>query len=149
MSSQPPVDQIMPALSPVVERLSGFLEQQPTDFEITILSGSDETKRRLSVDESIVLHGQHLGLEARSLPWLTQAIRQDYKRLRNSTKESGMLLLTVTSCLLLVNPDHATAWADRRRCLVNQQQQQQGNNGGGWKNELKYLNLLLTQHSKA
>jgi hypothetical protein len=146
MMSQPQVDQIMPALSPVVERLSGFLDQQPTDFEITILSGSDETKRQLSVDESIVLHGQHLGLEARSLPWLTQAIRQDYKRLRNS-KESG-ILLTITSCLLLVNPDHATAWADRRRCLLKQQQEQ-SNNGGGWKNELKYLNLLLTQHSKA
>lgn len=136
--------------SQVVNKLCSLLEQRPTTFEITILSapvegdseGSKAAKKNiLSLDESlIIVEGAHLGLDARSLPWMTQEIRQEYKRLR---KEGTENLLAVTSCLLLVNPDHSTAWADRRRSLLPR------DNIETWQQELEYLNLLMTQHSKA
>lgn len=136
--------------SQVVNKLCSLLEQRPTTFEITILSapvegdseGSKAAKKNiLSLDESlIIVEGAHLGLDARSLPWMTQEIRQEYKRLRKEETEN---LLAVTSCLLLVNPDHSTAWADRRRSLLPR------DNIETWQQELEYLNLLMTQHSKA
>jgi len=42
-------------------------------------------------------------------------------------KKYHTLLFNITSCLLLVQPDHSTVWADRRRCIlytISQQQQQ-------------------------
>jgi hypothetical protein len=141
----------MPSLDPVVTKLSGYLQEGPIHFEITILPNNiNNEDKQLTLEESIVLiDGQHLGLDARSLPWMTRDIRQAYWQCRraqeNSSSRDGDLLLTVTSCLLLVNPDHATAWADRRRCLLLF-----GNDGKhSWPSELAFLNLLMTQHSKA
>jgi hypothetical protein len=152
----------LPRLSAVVENLSGFLHEGPTDFEITILPTSTTNEsERLTIDESIVLiDGKHLGLDARSLPWVTWEIRQDYRKCRKQQQcgddndtdtdatEFLLLLLTVTSCLLLVNPDHATAWADRRRCLLSLLRNDDDDDDY-WRHELTFLNLLMTQHSKA
>lgn len=159
-------------LPPVIERLSGFLNQGPTTFEITILPIQSTEDERLSVDDSIVLvEGQHLGMDARSLPWITREIRQCYKlqkrQLRQQQQDSTTTikkkkknediasfrnLLTVTSCLLLVNPDHATAWADRRRSLLHfggDDDNYDDKYDDCWRRELTFLNLLMTQHSKA
>ena len=107
----------------VVEKLSGYLQQNPESFEITILptTSNDESNSEqvLSLNESIVLmEGKYLGLDARSLPWMTREIRQKYKQCKANSNSSVVELLRVTACLLLVNPDHATVWADRRRCLL-------------------------------
>jgi hypothetical protein len=149
----------MPSLDPVVAKLSGYLQEGPIHFEITILpsnnnnnnNDTNDEDKPLTLEESLVLiEGQHLGLDARSLPWMTRDIRQAYWQCRrahlaNNTPSQEDGLLTVTSCLLLVNPDHATAWADRRRCLLLL-----GNDDKhSWPSELAFLNLLMTQHSKA
>lgn len=146
--------------SPVVRKLASLLAERPSNYEITILpTSSASTEERLSLEESLLLiEGEHLGLDARSLPWMTQEIRACYKQLR---KEVGLkepqTILAVTACLLLVNPDHATTWADRRRSLlriVDHQQKTVDNDDGDsisklWRDELKFVNLLTTQHSKA
>jgi len=56
-------------------------------------------------------------------------------------------ILDTISCLLLVCPDHSTAWADRRRALL-------GDDASVidecfLQRELDFCNLLFTQHSKA
>lgn len=197
--------------SAVVTKLSSLLEQGPIHFEITILPGvsfslssssdNDEEsnsnapqQERLALEESLSLvEGRYLGLDARSLPWMTQEIRQSYKRQKKrllttsisvtmhgtGTTESPAyhdsnadhLLrswLQTIACLLLVNPDHATAWADRRRCLLHiiafkqQQSKEDDKVEDGdeeedpsssclllWKKELEFVNLVMTQHSKA
>jgi hypothetical protein len=138
------------SVSPVVDRLYGLIQSGPTDFEITILPSSstsdDDQADKLSIEASLVLmEGKYLGLDARSLPWITHTIRKDYKTLKKEgLPESEDLLknlLMTTQCLMLVNPDHSTAWADRRRCLLAL--------SGDWNLELKFINLLMTQHSKA
>jgi hypothetical protein len=152
--------------SAVVEKLSSLLAQGPTHFEITILSGvnscTDESDPRdLSLDESLLLvDGRYLGLDARSLPAMTREIRQQYKRLKRSLSSScsggdkdtasGTLdFLNTLSCLLLVNPDHATAWADRRRYLLQISEISVEDPNSIWTKELDFVNLLMTQHSKA
>jgi hypothetical protein len=92
----------------------------------------------------------------------------------------------VTACLLVVNPDHATAWADRRRALwflvpthcrhgnpntdptlpppssslaasascasrssSNSSTPTTENDKEWWQKEYAFINLLMTQHSKA
>jgi hypothetical protein len=101
----------MAPLSAVVEKMSGFLQEGPTDFEITILPTTTSTaststsNERLTIDESIVLIDEkHLGLDARSLPWVTWEIRYDCRQCRkqrgdgNDTTIELLLWLTVTSC---------------------------------------------------
>jgi hypothetical protein len=159
--------------SPVIQRLTSFLKEEPADFEIAILSsnvsseeeGANEnnnsiTGRAALLEVSIVQHERHLGLDARALPWMTREIKQEYKALRKMFKTSGkasetkeqsssrqmMMMIDATACLLLVNPDHATAWADRRRSLLHLETFL---NSFCWKKELAFVNLLMTQHSKA
>eukprot|EP00934_Nitzschia_sp_Nitz4_P006357 Nitzschia sp. Nitz4//scaffold4_size323378//282401//283706//NITZ4_000708-RA/size323378-snap-gene-0.477-mRNA-1//-1//CDS//3329553543//6347//frame0 len=161
-----PMQRMVTMGSEVVAQLGNLIEQRPTTFEITILptvavspieeshNGNDNTvkstkkkisNQELSLQDSLILMDGHLGLDARSLPWMTRDIRKEYKRLKSQPNRFD--LLSVTSCLLLVNPDHATAWADRRRCLLHKIEER--NNTDGWINELSFLNLLMTQHSKA
>ena len=53
-----------------------------------------------------------LGVNALDVPRLARNVRQDYKASRVTNK------ILVTKCLLLLLcPDHATAWADRGRHL--------------------------------
>ncbi len=64
-----------------------------------------------------------------------------------------------TKCLLLLCPDHATAWSDRKRLLHNQCYHARFERNSMeyleyvlsnvWQDEMNYLNLLFTQHSKA
>lgn len=152
----------LPVLSPVVNRLYELVQQGPTDFEITILpsatnvesegdNDNDDQQVLLSLDQSLVLvEGKYLGMDGRSLPWITRAIRKDYKNIKkailsmNENENKNLLLqqlYQVTLCLMLVNPDHSTAWADRRRCLLGLSLD--------WALELEFVTLLMTQHSKA
>ena len=133
--------------SKVVRLLSGLLAQKPTHYEITILPDHESYDGPPSLETSLVLvEGRYLGLDARSLPYITKEIRQDYN-LQKQRFGCTNALLSSLSCLLLVNPDHATAWADRRRSLL--QSFHISNDHGIWNDELQYINLLMTQHSKA
>jgi len=181
-------------VSQVVIHFSKLLIQKPTQFEITILPTEEleeipssrpvktttEIPMTISLlEKSLVLvDGTYLGLDARCLPIMTREIRQEYQKLRKqqqqqqqqnliSNNDDGQsLLLMVLSCLLLVNPDHCTAWADRRRILTKCYQERRrrrlhdGSNSSSssdddddcdeiWMEELQYINLLMTQHSKA
>ena len=149
------------------------------------------TEQRSLLESSVVLMHErgsdgksvgHLGLEAQQLPQIARILRKAYRQIKkkyqavsdpsqNETEE----LFHVTSCLLLIQPDHATAWADRRRCLLLLQNcETQLNQFLGsslaeesmdedaddevdekdasfvlWSRELDYLDILFTQHSKA
>jgi hypothetical protein len=170
------------AADSVVNRIFVFLDQNPSDFAITILSGGNDDKgiaENLSVSsllESVVLvDGKHLGLDARKLPWVTRLLRQAYKAQKsrilqhqlkktNSEEEwrvNWKNLYTTTSCLLLVNPDHSTVWADRRRSVLGMMMLPSTYDVNPlcenstqqiikiWSSELDFLDLLVTQHSKA
>ena len=133
--------------SKVVRLFSGLLAQKPTQYEITILPDHESYDGTPLLETSLVLvEGRYLGLDARSLPYITKEIRQDYN-LQKQRFGCTNALLSSLSCLLLVNPDHATAWADRRRSLL--QSFHISNDHGIWNDELQYINLLMTQHSKA
>ena len=63
-------------------------------------------------------------------------------------------IMDATSCLLLTCPDNATAWADRRRALLFALGDAEGHMSSEkfenvFATELKFLDLLFTQHSKA
>jgi hypothetical protein len=152
------------AQSPVVQRLVDLLKQEPTDFEITILCLPEELAKQPKSDlpnlEHVILLAEgHLGLDATAFPFLVREIRNDYKQYKKQgTKTNPELMVDITACLLLVNPDHATGWADRRRSLLRLSSNSATNNSskddGGrsccwWRREHSYLNLLMTQHSKA
>jgi hypothetical protein len=144
--------------SPVVQRLVGLLKQEPTDFEITILY-SDLPKRKpasiedVDLEQSILLAEGHLGLDARAFPFLVREIRKDYEQCKQGKETNHHeLMVDITACLLLVNPDHATGWADRRRSLLRLSSDNKSSKDGPfccWRREHSYLNLLMTQHSKA
>mmetsp|Transcript_11302 Transcript_11302/g.26874 ORF Transcript_11302/g.26874 Transcript_11302/m.26874 type:complete len:704 (+) Transcript_11302:1-2112(+) len=170
----------------IIDLFHQFLVQSPSDFSITILPStvpvenattkSSETEPLLSLDYSIVFVDGHLGLDARSLPWITRELRKAYKKLRqdkhvhqysrdlddddnDETKSVGAAaaaskIIKTTECLLLVNPDHSTVWADRRRALLRTldnscTQKSNDRQWGVWKNEIQFLDLLFSQHSKA
>ena len=148
--------------SPVITWLGSLISQGPTTFEITILpfaveeTTSSKDDRHPSLEQSLVLMDGHLGLDGRSVPWMTREIRKSYKHLKTKSScdedptEYATHMMRVTSCLLLVNPDHATAWADRRRSLqVLSRSSETQADGGWWDQERTFLNLLMTQHSKA
>jgi len=63
-------------------------------------------------------------------------------------------IVDATSCLLLTCPDNATAWADRRRALLLALGNEEGHMPSEkfeniFITELKFVDLLFTQHSKA
>lgn len=129
---------------PVVQRFMELLDQRPTEFDIAILS----EKESENVQDAIVLQSDtFLGVNALNLPYLARDVRHDYWECRKK-KET---LENVTKCLLLLCPDHATAWADRRRHLLrllddttSSKQRQEA-----LRDELDFLNLLMTKHTKA
>ena len=153
------------------------VDRTSTTAESSSLSSSKKKKKKrgkakvkLSLDQSLMMVENHLGFDGRSLPWMTQEIREEYyihrsrtNVLKNSNKDGRrddnrstiiLLLFQITSCLLLVNPDHATVWADRRRCLIqliNEKEKEETEDTCllVWKQELNFINLVMTQHSKA
>ena len=127
------------------------------------------------IPEDICNSPSHLGLEARNLPKIARVLRRAYRQAKkkNQTASSPLSgaereeLFHITSCLLLIQPDHATAWADRRRYLLSLQNHEIQTLAFGfqrdndeeenekdalcflWSQELDYLDVLVTQHSKA
>ena len=99
-----------------IERFSKLLEAASlVEFDIAILRGPDEQGDPFVVEQGV------LGLHAGDLAWLARDCRTVYRKVRKdiTTTAGKQELLRVSSCLLLVCPDHATAWADRKRALLS------------------------------
>jgi hypothetical protein len=125
--------------------------------------------------EDICKSSGHLGLEARNLPIIARVLRKAYRQAKKKNQNASSPLSAaekeelfhIASCLLLIQPDHATAWADRRRYLLSLQNHEIQTLAFGfqrdndeeenekdalcflWSQELDYLDILVTQHSKA
>jgi len=120
--------------------------------------------------DPFILQEGHLGLHAGDLAWLARDFRRTYRAYRpafmefiesepnNSITTSNQKvwqgnellperILQATSCLLLVCPDNATAWADRKRALLCLQLTHSTRQL--WTKELWFVNLVMTKHSKA
>ena len=120
---------------PAVQRFTQLLQDKPNEFDIAILS--DQASDEDYPDTAIVYQNGCLAVNALDLPRLASDVRRDYWQSRgeHNNPESS------TKCLLLLCPDHATAWADRRRHMLRTQ--------GNLPHELYFLNLLMTKHTKA
>ena len=127
----------------------------------------------------LVLQEGHLGIDAIAFPWITRSIRKQYKRHKQPKQQLSAVqdksqdsywedIYWITSCLLLLNPDQATLWADKRRSLLklttssNTSTPSTKNDStkaatmspsasfsSWWQQESQFVNLLMTQHSKA
>jgi hypothetical protein len=76
-------------------------------------------------------------------------------------KETDIRFRESITCLLLLCPDHATGWADRRHVLLRsaferkQEEADGASTGAGagqqevWFQEIQFLDFMFTQHSKA
>ena len=157
------------SLPSTVQALTKLLRQEPKEFDIAILRAPATTddEEGGSSDPFILSEcGNHLGLNAGDLAWVARDFRRAYRKVRpvflihteaaTSTRGTDPQLalerlLQVTSCLLLVCPDNATAWADRKRALLAQQASNTeiGDDSLIWEDELRFLNLLMTKHTKA
>jgi hypothetical protein len=120
---------------PAVQRFTQLLKENPNEFDIAILS--DEANEEDYPDKCMVLQNGSLGVNALDLPRLSCDVRHDYWQCRRA----NTCLDSSTKCLLLLCPDHATGWADRRRRLLR--------NLVDMHQELSFLNLLMTKHTKA
>ena len=119
---------------PAVHRFIQLLQEEPNEFDIAILS--DQASDEDYPDTAIVYQSGSLAVNGLDLPRLASDVRHDYWQSRGEHN-----LESSTKCLLLLCPDHATAWADRRRHLLRTQ--------GDLHDELSFLNLLMTKHTKA
>ena len=176
---------ILPPIPKAVTSVDVQEDQTTKDDDVTLPSlESLSIEHRSLLESSIVLMHEpgingksiwHLGLEAQNLPLIARVLRKAYRRAKKKIQNSSspstadkVALFHVTSCLLLIQPDHATAWADRRRCIISlQNSEAQLSNPLAlesedeedesdpssdyylWFRELDYLDLLFTQHSKA
>lgn len=169
MSSSSP-SLLLPPLPKSISILSNLLssneeeeQERPTKLEITILHlNVDDDNDTFDCEKSFVKVGPHLGINANDLPYLASEFRMDYRHIRKymkSIRHSGELtkachnrVLITTSCLLLVCPDNATAWADRKRAIlhfISEELRGSQKKIDILKSELDLLNLLFSQHSKA
>jgi Protein prenyltransferase alpha subunit repeat len=140
-----------------VQRFYELIQTDPVEFDIAILRGADED------GDPFVVQDGHLGLHAGDLAWLARDFRQSYRKarqdyaaelLQKSTTYSSNInvsskILEITSCLLLLCPDNATAWADRKRALLALTNDPSTGNSGIWAKELQFVSLLMTKHTKA
>lgn len=152
----------LPEDSVYIVELAELLKSEPLpkELELTILPFDEENDAETS---SFMKEGVHLGIHAPNVPKLAREFRQVYYSLRNAAFESidgenqnvVDKLMDCISCLLLLCPDHATAWADRRRVLLKLESGRTKQVDAFparvlfWKAELGYMNMLFTQHSKA
>uniref|UniRef100_A0A7S3V647 Uncharacterized protein n=1 Tax=Chaetoceros debilis TaxID=122233 RepID=A0A7S3V647_9STRA len=148
--------------------LTGLLQQSPgaKELEITYLPLPDDIYESVS----FLKDGIHLGIHAPHVPQLAREFRKSYYGLRkklmmhanskSGDEKSFGLLMGSISCLLLLCPDHASAWSDRKRLLLHRLDELKAsscvrdtNNSADystiWEGEMSYLDLLFTQHSKA
>ncbi len=148
----------------------------PKELEITILPLNSEDDPTCFMKE-----GVHLGIHAPKVGKIAKEFRSEYYSCRRKKPQDGYgadsgavvstnvnalampkteaeeaTLMDCTSCLLLLCPDHATAWSDRRRLLLQKFRLIPENQPDTllsrfqfWKFEIGYLNMLYTQHSKA
>jgi protein prenyltransferase alpha subunit repeat containing protein 1 len=148
----------------VISQLADLLRQEPLpkELEITILPFPEDDETDAS---SFLKDGIHLGIHAPHVPLIASKIRNAYNKFRCTVllqDEEGECdtsyniiskYMDCISCLLLLCPDHATAWADRRRLLQKRQRTKQYISPKDllslWDDEIRYMNLLFTQHSKA
>ncbi len=190
---------ILPSMPPAPEKqITGEVLEEKGDGstdndneEDSLSLESLSTEQRSLLESSVVLMHEpglvgksvgHLGLEAQRLPQIARILRKAYRQIKKKyqtvsdpSQTQTEELFRVTSCLLLIQPDHATAWADRRRCLLLLQncesqrnkfwgsslaEESMGEDGDDeanetgapfvlWSRELDYLDILFTQHSKA
>ena len=188
---------ILPPVPPVPEKQNkgevadgkGNASTRSSDQSCSLSLESLSTEQRSLLESCVVLMHEpgssgkpvgHLGLEAQHLPQIARTLRKTYRQVKKkyqTTSDPSQTeteeLFHVTSCLLLIQPDHATAWADRRRCLLLLQNceteiaKSLGSSFPGesmgedahfededrslvlWSGELDYLDILFTQHSKA
>ena len=145
-----------------VALLIDYLNQTPypTEVNIAILDDSKSYP-----DRAYAKVDHHLGIHAPDLPQLAHEFREQYALLRRRYRQrrdavgpndggvSGGMeelvfrILSITTCLLLVCPDHSSAWADRRRALLNDDDAVMEE--CALRKEMDFCNLLFTQHSKA
>lgn len=190
---------IIPPMPPVLEKQNmgetvdgkGDESNNNGNEQDSLSSDSLSTEQRSLLESCVVLMHEpgssgkpvgHLGLEAQHLPQIARILRKTYRQVKKKYQTASdpsqtetEALFHVTSCLLLIQPDHATAWADRRRCLLFLQNCETdmaksfGSSFAGdnmnedahhedededvslalWFRELDYLDILFTQHSKA
>jgi len=146
---------MMEARPECITELCNLLQGQfPSQLEITILPDRSEEDDN---DENYLYlkDGIHLGIHAPNIPYLAKAFRNEYYTLRsllnNKTIDENHLswlekrLWDAITCLLLICPDHATAWSDRKRLLISDEL----GNCNAFYSEIIFLNLLFSQHSKA
>jgi len=147
-----------------VTLLNDYLTQTPlpTDVNIAIL---DPDPKAEYPERAYAKVDTHLGINAPDLPQLAREFREEYALLRRRYRQRGAdsnnngmngvdntelasRIFSTTTCLLLVCPDHSTAWADRRRVLLRDSNAKEEEEDILQK-ELGFCNLLFTQHSKA
>ena len=139
-------------------------EPVPRNFEITILPNYNDFESTtkdssiVSLEDCFMKVDTHLGIHAPTLPFLAREFRKEYYFLRRQQRSHPedqqqpmqQRMLDATQCLLLVCPDNATAWADRRRQMLSiSSDNDLSKNMSLFENEILFLNLLFSQHSKA
>jgi len=143
----------MPLEPESIGTLADLLHQDPPpkELEITILPFPDDNDT-----SSFMKDGIHLGIHAPHVPKLAREFRKFYYGSRSAAISNGEhndtdrnKLMDCVSCLLLLCPDHATAWADRRRLLLQREELSITSSLSSWETEIGFLNMLFTQHSKA
>lgn len=126
-------------------------EPIPKQLELTILPLQDDKTSFLKEDI-------YLGIHFPCIPQLSRDFRSLYKRLKNDKVDMEQThfrnqMMKVLTCLLLVCPDHATAWSDRRRVILRTLIQVNHTDDEEkikiLEEEMDYLDLLFTHHSKA
>ena len=137
----------------IVNELFSLLNTEPIpkQLELTILPLEDDNTSFLKEDI-------YLGIHFPCLAQLSRNFRSVYKQMKNEVlsmddEKIGDDMMKVLTCLLLVCPDHATAWSDRRRLVLKKLSQHKQKHDEEKRkileNELYYLDLLFTKHSKA
>lgn len=148
----------------------------PIELEITVLPIDEvqaeeggQVSSEINATDDFLKVDIHLGIGAHNLPGLARDFRKDYYALRpsficNRNKLKFRLqddvtlnqrLNDSTTCLLMLCPDHATAWSDRRHSLLLSNSWNIENNDlkehpqSLWKGEIRFLDMLFSQHSKA
>ena len=131
-------------------------EPAPKELEITILPFPDDDTAK----SSFMKDGIHLGIHAPNVPEIARDFRKYYYNSRHIVISDGhychadrQMFMDCISCLLLLCPDHATAWADRRRLSLARKSSNSNSHTrcciSFWEVEMLFLDMLFTQHSKA
>lgn len=130
-----------------------YSEPVPKHLELTILPIEDDKISFLKEDIYIGIHFPRLPYLSRNFRTLYQSIKPKVV-VAEYDQDLHDQLMNVLTCLLLVCPDHAPAWCDRRRLVLKTidrdiDKSSHIQKGEILEKELAFLDLLFTQHSKA